>query len=906
MPRGTWDPAAGQLSDKLAVPLADRVETAFAEVLEPKAGQVKVYRDADVYLDRYKYQLEKGLQHAKNPNKGMAHLEASAQARPDLEAALKLAPDSVPVLLAAADAAQRDARAVSLALAESAAELPKGSPATVAECNAKAIDYYERAIKADPADPEAYYTLGGLYASLGKQGRAVDTWRLGVAAVKTEGRSIELNLALADAYIQQAEQGQPDRLPDAENILKNLGESVSKAEPWRRVELQRMLDLLNAKIAYQCGDYERVVNLVTDLAFAKSSEGENPAATLQVRYQAWMLLGRAHAALQQPNSQREQSGKADKHLVDALVAFDQAASLKPREVLPHVYAAEACRFGGSGKDAIIHYQQALNVLDAQEPPPIAQLQATYGALIALLDEEKRTAEADRYRNLRSKQIVESVQLALQDVSQLIRTEHAKDALELAQKSVERHPADPWAHFALGCAQKANKNGDKAVEAYRKAFQLAKDSPDVQMEMADVLLQSKDPGDAIEGERALRELAPGDPRAGLQLVLHLVLRKKQYDEAIAVAGSAVESLPENPVAHIALGTAWWGKKDKDKAEAEFKEAVRLAPEALLPARALLTFYVDTERPQLARETLDQMLNKFPWPEIDRELIQGDILARIGDREAAKRSYLQAVKASQDNPAVQMQLVEFLLSGSDTADAAEAERVLRRIMPHYDPARRRLARLLIAHGGEAEWNDAQKLLEQLPLSDPAQRRIAGPRPSCWSDAAAVKTWTRQRPFAKKCWPSPNGPFRPCLCCWPRSMSCKATSKRPASSISNSLAKEIPRSFRWPTTSNFCCGMGWPRRRTNGSNYLKRRCPMTSKLWKCGSVGSVTRSGMRKLSRWWKPAPRRFWRRSIRTSPSARPRSSAHLAISTGGSKCIPPPNVGIGDCRNLPPRPLNRWR
>ena len=169
-------------------------------------------------------------------------------------------------------------------------------------------------------------------------------------------------------------------------------------------------------------------------------------------------------------------------------------------------------------------------------------------------------------------------------------------------------------------------------------------------------------------------------------------------------------------HIALGTAWWGKKENAKAEAAFQEAVDWRPTPPGPALALLEFYAGTGRAKLARETLEEMLAKAKLPEIDRELLRADGLARLGDRKEAKEAYRKAVEAAKEDPAVQMRLAEFLLGSSDPADEAEAEKVLRRIMRQHDPARRRLAEVLVARGGEQEWEEAQKLLEQ-SAGDPA---------------------------------------------------------------------------------------------------------------------------------------------------------------------------------------------
>jgi tetratricopeptide (TPR) repeat protein len=131
---------------------------------------------------------------------------------------------------------------------------------------------------------------------------------------------------------------------------------------------------------------------------------------------------------------------------------------------------------------------------------------------------------------------------------------------------------------------------------------------------------------------------------------------------------------------------------------------------------MEFYAGTGRKELAKDRLEQLLRKAPLAEVDRELLRGDGLTRMGDREAAKAAYRKAVEVSKEDPAVQMRLAEFLLGSSKPADLDEAERVLRGIVTQHDPARRRLAEVLVARGGEAEWEEAQKLLE-LSVGDSA---------------------------------------------------------------------------------------------------------------------------------------------------------------------------------------------
>jgi tetratricopeptide (TPR) repeat protein len=747
------------------------LESAFAEVLPAKNEPAKVYIDPEVYLARYKYRLQKKLLEAKESDGERAYLVAAEEpeTKADLDAALKKVadnpdnPGNIEVLLTAGGAAQ------SLGVAE-AANVRGGSPTDLAKARDKAngrysqaIKYFDQAIKLAPEDPRAYSALGLLFESRGDVEGAIRTWERGVKAIQNETGRFKLNLILVDALIQR------ERLPEADGKLKSLNEFLAELDPQSRLEPQREVDLRSGQLAFLRGRYYEAINLVADLASGKMLvQGEEITAKPRERFAAWLLMGQANAALaaafhnaapqnsdtppkeataqqwaialknavdhhwdeamKPPASQAQEWGLAQdcakaqkyddalKHLGlaleeaatnRALVAFEQAALLEPQEVRPHLFAAEACKAIGRREAAVTYYQHALEVVSALKPPPEGQQIAIYDALIGLLDEQKKTAERDLYVGRRKDLMAKTAGLTLQGVNEAIRVGNLQEAIKLAEGGVENHSEDPLAFVALGRAQQANKLSEKAAEAYRKAFQLTKDSPALQADMAEELLASTNSGDVAEAEKALRELAPRYAPACLKLVTYFALRENAA-EALAVARLGPKS---DPIAHVAMGTAWIANKDNAQAEAEYQEAVRLAPtDNLGPARTLLEFYVDSGKTKLAEETLNKLLASVKTPTALVEVFRGDILTRLGNRRDAKTAYEKAVELAKDDPAVAMKLAEFLLSSRDLADDIEAEKLLRRIMPQYDTARRRLAQVLMSRGGDAEWEEAQKLLEQ----------------------------------------------------------------------------------------------------------------------------------------------------------------------------------------------------
>ncbi len=652
------------VEDRPQLVTAKDVDEAFAAVLDPPAsGKPQYYRDPMVYLARYDYRRQQKL----------------AGGIEDVAAAVKLAPTNPTVLLTAASAADAESRTAAAV----------GDRAKAMAAVTKVCDFCERAIAADPADLSGYEGLGRFYQSHGDLERAVGVWRRGLKAVKADSGRIALNLALSQALIEQG------HLQDADTVMKDIDASLARIDAKARLAERRLVDLQTARLLFVRGKYDDAVHLLTDLAGRNDALPPGSAVTAsQLTFEAQFLLGQSQEAL--------------KNWDAALAAFEQAAMLEPGDPRPRLAAAEVCRAVGRNDDAITNYQKALAIIEAIKPPPEAQRLPIYEALIALLDQQKRGVEADRYRTLYNARVADSAPLTLLTVAQALRYGKPDEALAVAQRGLQNRPADPLALIALGRAQQAKKADAAAADAYHQAFKAAKD-PALKLQLAQNMLQGGDPHETAEAEKAARELLPQYAPAGLLLV-GVLERQGKTDEALSLAQSDVKAHPKESAAHLALGAAWLGKKDNAKAETEFVEAARLAPDNSAPMFALLELYAATGRQKMAREKFEKMLADVKLSDADRELRRGDGLARLGDRKGAEQAFRKAVEASHNDPAVQVKLANFLIAGGAAGDEAEGEKLLRGMMREYDPARRRLAEVLISRGGEDEWEEAQKLLDQ----------------------------------------------------------------------------------------------------------------------------------------------------------------------------------------------------
>jgi tetratricopeptide (TPR) repeat protein len=559
-------------------------------------------KDANAQLALYRYLLRYKVPQAK----GREVQLTVKQARQAMADALAYRPDDPQVLLAAADAAGRDGRVAALR------DLPDEAHKHYEE----ARRHYQRAIDVAPAAARGYLELAYLglsetYVAEGAIDRAVKTLWRGIEHANRE--SLRLAWQLCDVLIGR---GQPADLREggeAEKALAAADGMLAKASLAAKVSYQRLTDLRRAKLLMRQGKYAAAIPLLEALAAGQKAVGDEGAdrpslITSEVIYEAWMLMGAAYGELKQWDQ--------------GLAAYEEAAMRQRQAIAPLVDAAALCTAAGRTPAAIRYYEKAITAAGSAKGLAETQRQAIYKQLIALLDQEKQTAEADRYRARLQSQTADSARLTLE-----------------------------------------------------------------------------------EADRAVREGRP--------------------DEALAVARRGIQARPDDPLAYVAEGQALWAKKDEAKAEAAFQKAVemaaKLAPGDTRPTLALFEFYAGSKQADRARKVLEKAAANEKLTEMQRALLAAGGYAQLGDRKLAVTAYRKAVEVSKGDPAVQMRLVEFLLRSNDADDVAEAEKVLRGIANQHDPARRRLAQLLVERGGEPQWQEAQRLLESSVAGDAELDRL-----------------------------------------------------------------------------------------------------------------------------------------------------------------------------------------
>ncbi len=275
----------------------------------------------------------------------------------------------------------------------------------------------------------------------------------------------------------------------------------------------------------------------------------------------------------------------------------------------------------------------------------------------------------------------------------------------------QRPSWPTAYLLQGLLSEAGGKFEQAAEAYQEAIRLGERLPLAYQRAISLLLLT---GRAEEADHYLLlmqdQIAPSETLTSLEMVV--AARRGQIDRALDAARRGAEQRPKDPLAHLWLGQVLLTADKAGEAEAELKGAVALAPDDARTLGGLLDFYVRTQNPGLARETLQAIGKNEKLSKAQRASLLAQGYDLLGDKKQAEANYREAARLEPDDAAAQLRLARYLLRTGSAQQRQEPEQLLRDVLqrwPDSSLARRMLAELLFERGGQQQWQEAQRLIE-----------------------------------------------------------------------------------------------------------------------------------------------------------------------------------------------------
>ncbi|GAA5178110.1 hypothetical protein GCM10025771_16740 [Niveibacterium umoris] len=208
-------------------------------------------------------------------------------------------------------------------------------------------------------------------------------------------------------------------------------------------------------------------------------------------------------------------------------------------------------------------------------------------------------------------------LIMAEASQALRLGNVARAVELSQQAVTLAPDRPEAWAGRGAALAAQRQKQSALDAFGRALTLDPRQTDARLARVDIFIDMDRDADAARDLDALKEFAPGDPRAAYRR--GVLAARKGDTEAVAremaEVVKAIDSMPQEVrvrrASILLIGAmAHYSLHNQEKARASFEAFLRLQPYHPGATRLLASSYLNDGDPVRAANLLEEYLRRFP--------------------------------------------------------------------------------------------------------------------------------------------------------------------------------------------------------------------------------------------------------------------------------------------------------
>jgi exosortase len=324
------------------------------------------------------------------------------------------------------------------------------------------------------------------------------------------------------------------------------------------------------------------------------------------------------------------------------------------------------------------------------------------------------------------------------VTRLLATAGQLDRVQLAEITnlakdvVEARPRWPTGYYLMAQTALLRGDNDEAIRQLEAGWELGlRDAAAAEQLLMLLTAAGRTPEIERYGSE-MGNLSLASPRMFDQLILVLV-RSGRGEQAVSQARQWVHENPSDTHAFVRFGRACLlysqtldaGSKDRDSyrenAEKAFLEAIRRAPSDEASWSSLITFYVQTQRPQEANELLDRFEREAELRPVEKQIVLAQSNALLSHTAAAVRNWRRAVDLAQQQSDVALRVATlseaatyFATSSPKTAErycrlamAADASAVVPRLI---------LVRLLGSREESPATAEALTILDSISADEP----------------------------------------------------------------------------------------------------------------------------------------------------------------------------------------------
>jgi tetratricopeptide (TPR) repeat protein len=271
------------------------------------------------------------------------------------------------------------------------------------------------------------------------------------------------------------------------------------------------------------------------------------------QYRAWLALG--HAI---------ESAKPD----EALSAYQQAATLQPKEAEPHLVAGQLLEKENEFADAEREYKEAL-ALDARSTDAVIGLANIYMR-------GRKFSEAEEYlrKLLASESDVQSAAVHIQLGRVLAADGKTDDAIAELQQGIKLAPGDDAAQRDLADLYSGAGKNDLAETAFRGLIALHPNEAELHRRLGQALLRQRKFSEAEREFATGLKLNPALAEAYGDLAF-AASERGDYALVIRALDARVKFLPEIPITYFLRASAYDHLHDVKKAEVNYRLFLKTA-------------------------------------------------------------------------------------------------------------------------------------------------------------------------------------------------------------------------------------------------------------------------------------------------------------------------------------------
>lgn len=286
-----------------------------------------------------------------------------------------------------------------------------------------------------------------------------------------------------------------------------------------------------------------------------------------------------------------------------------------------------------------------------------------------------------------------------------------------RNAVRLEPGSVDLHARLAHAYAADQQFGAALSEYTQALNLRPDNPPVQLAAGRILAAANRLNQARAAASSVLAKHPGNGQAAI-LLASVLIRQKQYPEALKLLRAWVQKQPRFPPGFLALGTAELAGGDPIAARHAWDQALTLDPNSIAARRNLAALDLLQHQPDAAERELLAAVAANPKSGAAERALAGFYASQHHPKraEAALRS---VIRLDHGSPASQFALASFLLSQRQIAQAQTIDAALARSAPDFLPARMQRIEIAMSQRRYARARAlADALVQQHPHQAPAR--------------------------------------------------------------------------------------------------------------------------------------------------------------------------------------------